>query len=1033
MEAKKTGFIEMTMRYRQVMLLAVILLMIAGVYSLVVMPRQEYPTFVIRQGVVIGVYPGASSEVVEEQLAKPLERYLLSFPEVNRKKTYSHSRNGMAIIFVELADEIVDRNIVWSKIKHSLTTFKPELPAGVLAVIANDNFGDVASILIAMESDDKTYREMDGYLDVLEDRLRHIPSVSNINRHGSLKEQISIYIDHDKISAYGIGSNVLMMNLFTQGFTTGSGKIENMEMHVPVYIADAYSNEREIEEQIVYSDPLGRIVRVKDIARVVREYPRAESYITNNGKRCILLSLEVNPSANVVFFGKDVDRILKSFHEELPESVGMYRIADQPQIVSGSINNFLSELLMAIVAVILVTMLLLPLRVAAVAAMSIPISIFISLAVMFATGIPLNLVTLAALIAVLGMIVDNSVVIVDSYLDKLDHGTPRWTASVESAQEYFKSIFSATLAISITFFPFLITMTGTVYDFLEFFPWTMTITLGISLLVAMLVIPYLQYVLIRRGLLASKRERAVKGLKERKTILDYLQSGYNRLLVTVFDYPKTTIFIALASIAVAIVLFTTLPQRMMPVVERNQFAVEINLPQGSPLERTAAVSDSMESILRRDARVKSITAFVGASSPRFHIVYAPKMPSTGYAQFIVNTTSAKATEAMLAEYTDQYAFYFPEAYVKFRQLDFLAVEAPVEVRFSGDNMQDIKEQANKLVAHINTMDECLYVRTNFEEMLPAARVEMNPVEAGRLGINRAMVSMYLTANYGGMSAGTLWEGDYPLAVVLRSEQKERGFNSIGDVHVSGILPNVSVPLRQVADVTPCWTEGKIVRRNGIRAISVFADLKWDANTNEMLTNVKKYINNELIPAMPAGIEIEYGGEEEQNANIVPDMVKALVIAIFIIFLILVVHFGRLNMALLVFSSSALTLFGAAFGVWVMGIDVSVTAMLAIVSLVGIVVRNGIIMFDYADLLRYRQKMPIREAAIESGKRRLRPIFLTSAAASMGVLPMIISKDLMWSPVGTVIFFGTLISMIFVVTVLPVAYWMCFKNTDKVII
>ena len=1018
------------MRHRQVMLLVVALLMIGGVYALMVMPRQEYPTFVIRQGLVIGVFPGASSEMVEEQLTRPLERYLLTFPEVNRKKTFSHSRNGMAIIYVWLADEVKDKDIAWSKIKHSLTLFKSQLPSGVLAVVANDNFGDVASLLIAMESDDKTYREMDGYLDVLEDRLRQIPSVSNINRHGSLKEQISIYVDHDKLTAYGIGSNVLMMNLFTQGFTTGSGKIDNPQMNVPIHIAEAFSTEREIEEQIVYSDPLGNIIRVKDIGRVVREYPDAESYITNNGKRCILLSLEVNPHENVVFFGKDVDRVLKTFQEELPESVGMYRIADQPMIVANSINNFLKELLMAIVAVILVTMLLLPLRVAAVAAMSIPISIFISLAVMYSTGIPLNLVTLAALIAVLGMIVDNSVVIVDSYLDKLDHGTPRWEASIESAKDYFKSIFSATLAISITFFPFLFVMTGTIYDFLEHFPWTMTITLFISLIVAMLVIPYLQYILIRRGLLASKRERALKGLKERKTILDYLQGGYNRLLLTVFDYPKTTIFVALASVVVAVALFTSLPQRMMPVVERNQFAVEINLPQGSPLEQTAAVADSMERILRRDARVTSITAFVGASSPRFHLVYAPNMPSPGYAQFIVNTASAKATEAMLAEYTDQYALYFPDAYVKFRQLDFLAVDAPVEVRFSGDNMQEIKEQADKLVAYINTLDECLYVRTNFEEMLPAARVEMNPTEAGRLGINRAMVAMYLSSNYGGMTVSTLWEGDYPLAVTLKSEQRDRGFNSIGDVHVSGVIPSVSVPLRQVADVKPEWTEGKIVRRNGIRSISVLADLKWEANTNEMLTKVKKYINAEIMPALPAGIEIEYGGEEEQNGDIVPDMIKSLMIAIFMTFLILVFHFGRLNMALLVFSSSALTLFGAAFGVWVMGIDVSVTAMLAIVSLVGIVVRNGIIMFDYADLLRYKQKMPIREAAIEAGKRRLRPIFLTSAAASMGVVPMIISKDLMWSPVGTVICFGTLISMIFVVTVLPVAYWLIFRRADK---
>jgi len=1028
---KKLGSIELAMRHNQIMLLVVGLLVVTGIYALVMMPKQEYPEFTIRQGVVIGVYPGANSSVVEEQLTKPLEKHLLTFPEVNRKKTYSQTKDGIVFFFVELADEVKDKNIAWSKIKHSLSTFKSQLPSGVMALIANDNFGDVAAILVAMESEDKTYREMEGYMDILESRLRQVPSVANVNRHGAKKEQISIYLDHDKLSAYGIGANILTMNLFTQGFTTMSGNIENSQMQVPIHIADAFPSEKEIEEQIVYSDPQGNIIRVKDIGRVVREYPEPESYILHNGKKCVLLSLEVKKSENIITFGKEVDKILKTFENELPESVNIHRIADQPQIVSNSINSFLEELLMAVIAVILVTMLLLPLRVATVAAMSIPITVFISLAFMYAFAIPLNMVTLAALIVVLGMIVDNSVVIVDSYLEKLDYGMLRWHAAISSAKEYLKSIFSATLAISITFFPFLITMTGTTYDFLEYFPWTVTITLAVSLLVAILVIPFIQYFFIRKGLLATKRERKLKGKSERKTILDYLQRGYNKLLAVAFKYPKTTIAIAVVSVAVGIIMFATLPQRMMPVVERNQFAVEIYLPQGSSLKQTTVVSDSMEHILRRDSRVKSVTSFVGESSPRFHLVYAPNMPSPAYAQFIVNTTSAKATEAILAEYTDKYAFYFPEGYVRFKQLDFQAVAAPVEVRFSGENLQELKSEAEKLTAYLNTLEECLRVRTNFEDMLPGAKIILNPTEAGRLGINKALTSINLSSSYGEMAVSTMWEGDYPLSVVLKSENSDQGFNSIGNVNVSGIIPGAIVPLRQVAAVEPEWTEGQIVRRNGILTISVLADLKWGVNASEIVTKVQKYVDKEVIPVLPSGINVEYGGESELNQEIIPGMVNAIIIAVFIIFIILVFHFKKLNLAILVFSSMALTIFGASFGIWIMGIDFSVTAMLGLVSLAGIVVRNGIIMFDYTDELRQRHKIPVREAAFEAGKRRMRPIFLTSAAASMGVLPMVLSGDLMWAPLGTVIFFGTLISMVFVVTVLPVAYWLIFKKTDKI--
>lgn len=1028
---RKTGNIGLVMRHNQIMLLVVGILVAAGIYALATMPKQEYPEFTIRQGVVVGVYPGASSSVVEEQLTKPLEKYLLTFPEVNRKKTYSQTKDGMVFFYVELADNVKDKDIVWSKIKHSLSTFKSQLPAGVMALIANDNFGDVAAILVAMESEDKTYREMDGYLDILENRLRQLPSVANVNRHGSQQEQISIYLDNDKLSAYGIGANTLMVNLFTQGFTTTSGKIDNDRMQVPIHIAEAFSSEKEIEEQIIYSDPMGNVIRVRDIGHVVREYPEAESYITHNGKKCVLLSLEVQKTENIITFGKEVDHILKDFENELPESVNMYRIADQPEIVANSISTFLKELLMAVIAVILVIMALLPLRVAAVAATSIPVTVFISLALLHAVGIPLNMVTLAALIVVLGMIVDNSVVIVDSYLDKLDHGMSRWHAAIASAKEYLKSILSATLAISITFFPFLITMSGMTYDFLEYFPWTVTITLGVSLLVAIWVIPFIQYLLIRKGLLATKRERALKGKAERKTILDYLQNGYNKLLGVVFKYPGTTIAIGIASVVAGIIMFGILPQRMMPVVERNQFAVEIYLPQGSSLQQTATVSDSMEHILRSDTRVKSVTGFIGESSPRFHLVYAPNMPSPAYAQFIVNTTSAKDTEAILAEYTDKYAFYFPEGYIRFKQLDFQAVAAPVEIRFSGENLQELKTEAEKLTAYLNTLDECLRVRTDFEEMLPGAEITLNPIEAGRLGVNKTFTSIGLASSYGGMPVSTMWEADYPLSVVLKSDKTNRGFNSIGNVDVSGIIPGAVVPLRQVASVEPGWTEGQIVRRNGILTISVLADLKWNANATEVIKKVQKHIDAEVIPSRPSGVNVNYGGEIELNNEIIPGMINAMVIAVFIIFLILVFHFKRLKLAILVFSSMALTVFGAAFGVWVMGIDFSVTAMLGLVSLAGIVVRNGIIMFDYTDELRQKHKMSVRNAAFEAGKRRMRPIFLTSAAASMGVLPMVLSGDLMWAPLGTVIFFGTLISMIFVLTVLPVAYWLIYKKTDKI--
>ena len=1019
--------IEWAVHNRRLMYLLVGILFVAGVYSLRVMPKQEMPVYTIRQGVIIGIFPGANSLDVEQQLTKPLEDYLFTFPEVNRKKTHSRSQDGISFIFVDLADNVREKNVVWSKIKHGINMFKPSLPSGVLAVIANDNFADVASILITIESDDKTYRELDSYFDRLEDRLRTIPSVANTHRYGCQKEQVTIYIDNDRLNAYGIGSKAIMVNLFAQSFTLTGSTMENSEQVAPVHIAESYLSEYEIAEQIIYADPLGNIVRVKDIGRVVREYPKPDSYITVNGKRCILLAVEVRPEVNIVVFGKEVNRALETFQNELPESVGMYRIVDQPQLVNNSVSVFLRELLMAIAAVILVTMILLPFRVAAVAATSIPVSVSIALAVMYMAGIPLNMITLGALVVVLGMIVDNSVVIVDSYIDKLDHGIPRKQASVDSAREYLKSIFSATLAISITFFPFLFTVTGETYDYLHHFPWTVTITLGMSLLVAITVIPLMQYVFIRKGIVQAKEERRLQGKKERRTILDYVQGAYDKLLTAAFARPGITMCIALASIACGIMLFSIMPQRTMPIAERDQFAVEIYLPQGSPLEKTAVIADSMEHILRQDPRVKSVTAFIGDGSPRFHMSYAPQMPSKAYAQFIVNTISNRATEEVLDEYANRYAFYFPEAYVRFKQLDYQFVEAPVEVRLIGDNIAELKQQAGMLTDFLHSQDECLWVRTSFCEPLAGVKVELTPL-SGRLGgVPRAMVAMSVASGLTGNRITTLWEGNYAMPVCIQPEKTNPTFSDIGDIHVSGMF-GASVPLRQVSNIMPEWNEGQITHRNGIRTLSILADLKRGEDVTLMYEKIRRFMDTQFIPYLPSGMEYEYGGQPELEAEVMLPMSKAILIALIMIFLILVFHTGKISRAALIMSSALLGLIGVAVGIFAMGIEFGSMSMLGLVGLVGIIVRNGIIMFDYLERLRREQGLTVRDAAFEAGKRRMRPIFLTSAAASMGVLPMVLSGDLMWMPLGTVVFFGTLISMVLVLTIMPVAYWLIFRKS-----
>ncbi|MDD4190962.1 MAG: efflux RND transporter permease subunit [Mangrovibacterium sp.] len=1019
---KKMGIVESAMRYWQIMVMLVIMMGIIGIYALMVMPRQEFPSFTIRQGLVIGVYPGASSEEVEEQLTSKVEKYLFSFKEIKKKDTYSVSKDGMMIVFVELDNSVKNSDEFWAKLNHGLNNFKAQLPSGVLALFTNSDFGDTSALLIAMEADNLSYRRLETYMDELEDRLRRIESVSKLNHIGLQPEQISIYLEKEKLTNYAITPTTLLANLFTQGFTTMSGTIDNEDYVAPIHISPSFNNEQDLAEQIIYSDPLGNIIRLKDVARIVREYPDPDSYITNNGHQCLLISMEMLQGNNIVQYGKEVDEVLRQFQSELPEGVNIERVADQPKVVDHSISNFLMEMGYAIIAVILVTMILLPLRVATVAASTIPITIFISLGIMLLAGMELNTVTLAALIVVLGMIVDNSVVILDSYMEKLDHGMSRWHAAISSAQTLFKAIFSATLAISITFFPFLFTLKGMFRDFVELFPWTLTITLGVSLIVAMFLIPFLEYAFIRRGF------KQPESRKTRRSMLDIIQQTYEKWLEKAFKHPRITMTGALIAVLGGIFLFTLAPQRLFPTAERDQFAVEIYLPQGSSLKQTTAVTDSLEKILQADSRVVSVTAFNGTSSPRFHTTYAPNLPARNYAQFIVNTRSNRETVEMLDEYTPLYAGYFPNAHVRFKQLDYQDAAFPIEVRISANNLDRLKTTADSLLTKMRKIKNLTWVHTNYEEMLPGAKVTLDPIEANRLGISKTTVSTNLAIRFDGLPLTTLWEKDYPVSVKLKAERE--GEPELGDIeneYIHSLIPGISVPLRQIAQVEPEWTQGKIVRRNGVRTISIVADVTRNANTNQVFREVRDVVESHDLPE---GLQVSYGGAHESDIENLPPILSGLLISIFIIFMILVFHFRKINLALLVLGSATLSFVGAMAGILLLGKEIGLTSLLGIVSLIGILVRNGIIMLDYAEELRMVKRKTVLEAAMEAGKRRMRPIFLTSAAASMGVVPMIISNSSLWAPMGTIICFGTMTSMVLLVLILPVAYWLIFRKTGN---
>lgn len=995
-----------------------------GIWAMYVMPKDEFPAFTIRQGVVIAVMPGATAEEIEEQVARPLERYIFTYKEVNRSKTYSTSQNGMCIVMVEFQDDQNNLTPVWSKMKHGLNNFKSSLPKGVVALVVQDDFGDTSALLITVESDQRSYRELQGYSDELADRLRRLPSVSKVQQLGEKKEQLTICVDRERLAAYGIGQSALIQALTSQGLTTMSGTLSTPQKNLNIHVAPSISSEQEISERIILTTPDGKTVRVRDIASVQREYDLSDSYIESNGKRCVILSLEMLKGNNIVMFGEEVDEILDQFRRDcLPEDVQMRRITDQPEVVGTSVSDFLRDLLISMVIIVAVMIVLFPIRSAMVAALTIPLSTFVSTGIMYAMGIELNIITLACLIVVLGMIVDNSIVVIDGYLEYLAGGMGRMEAAIKSVQQYFWPMLLATVCICAIFFPILLTLKGEAADVLRLFPLTITINLMVSLVMAAVIIPLLNVAIIR------KVKEKVPGKRD---ITDWVQDWYDRTLAWNFRHPWLTIAGSIVLVVATGVLFPLLKMRQFPYADRNQFAVEIYLPEGSGLEETKKITYELTGILEKEEKVTGVTSFIGCSSPRFHMSYAPVIAGKNFAQLIVNTESIEASLELLDKLAPVYSNHWPGAYVRWKQMDYLPVPT-YEYRFYGNNIDSIQKAADMLMQEMRTIPELEWVHTDYDRPSPLVEVSLDPVASSQLGISRTSAELQLMLQTGKMQIGSIWEAGsvdgksrtYEVPLVLKDRATEQmTFSDVDDTYLS-TATGASVPLRQVADVAPRWGHTKIVHRNGERCISVTAEGKRGTFALDIQNRIIDYIDQMHLPQ---GVRAEVGGETEENNDITPDVMAGLGMAVVLIFFFLLFNFRKFSIAVICIVAISLGMPGAIVGLLIANKILGLTSLFGFITLMGMIMRNEILIFEHANE-KMAAGMSAKEAAFDAGKRRMVPIFLTTATTAVGVVPMIIAGSSFWMPVGITIFAGGVGMLLLVTTVLPVVYWKLYEKKE----
>ena len=599
----------------------------------------------------------------------------------------------------------------------------------------------------------------------------------------------------------------------------------------------------------------------------------------------------------------------------------------------------------------------------------------------------------------------------------------------------------ATICICAIFYPFLITMKGMFHDCLEDFPITITINLMVSLFLAVSVIPFLEIRIIKPGKVST----------DGNAITKWVQLTYDHVLDWTFQHPWLTIGGGIGVILLSTLIAPTLKIRLFPYADRDQFAVEIFLPDGKGLAETRVVADSVSHTLQKDDRIVGVTAFIGCSSPRFMDAYAPQMAGANYAQFIVNTESEDATLDLLAEYQPRLSEAFPNAYVKFKRLDYLEV-SELEYRFYGDNLDSLHVASERLMERMRQMPELEWVHTDYLQPYPIINVELDPVTSAQLGITRTTAALALTATSSDLRIGQIWEGNYELPIVVKDDT-DMTFSDIENLGLASPMTmlgggvsstNSTIPLRQIAKVKPKWSESRIMHRGGERCITVTAQFAQGVYTAPIEKEIARIMQEDI--QLPQGVRTEVGGEIEYGDEAMPQIIGGISIAMVIVFFFLLFDFKKYGITLVCLAALGLMIPGALIGLGLMNRALGLTSIFGLITLMGMIMRNEILIFEHAiDLLRSEklkvnseqfatatpeeQKVMLRhyndcvkQAAFDAGKRRMVPIFLTTATTAVGVVPMIIAQSSFWMPVGVTIFAGGIGSLIMVVTMLPVIYW-----------
>jgi len=1017
-------------------------LVVGGIISYWSMPKLEDPAIKVKQAMVVTTYPGASAHEVELEVTDPIEKAIKEMGSVDNVQ--SQSMADLSIISVELKTTVSDETVEqeWDMLRRKVNNAAAKLPSTASTPIVKDDFGDVYGMFYALTGDGLSDRELSDYAELLKREAEEIDGVARVEIYGKREECIYIEMSQDRMANLGVMPTEVIQTLNNQNSTAYSGYYNNGTHRVRVTVNDKFKDVDDIASMLIQGHDEDQL-KISDVAKVYKGYASpTRNEMSRNGERALGISIAGVSDQDIVKVGKRVDQKVAELEKTLPIGVRFEKVFYQPERVSTALNTFLINLLESVIIVVLVLVFSMGWKSGVMIGISLVTIVFGSLLVLKGFDGTLQRVSLASFILAMGMLVDNAIVIVDGILVDLEKGWPRKQALTNIGKKTAMPLLGATLIAILAFWPiYLSPDTAGVYVRDLFI--VIAVSLLLSWVLALTHVP----IMAQRML----RVRPKKGGDDDGEL--YKGRSYN-LLESVLQFGLkhqiVLIGIAVGMVVLSAVGYKFLSQAFFPDMDYDQLYMEYKLPEGTNSTQVEADLKEISAYLKTREEVTNITASVGGTPSRYNLVRCIATPSLSYGELIIDFKSSKDLVKNIDEIQDELSKRYPDAYIKLKRYNLMFKKYPIEVCFSGPDPAVLHQLSDSAFAILQRSDKVYLATTDWEPKVPVLTVDYDQPSARTSGLSRSEVATSIMAYTGGIPIGTFYDGIHSESIYFKCTDADGNeIERIDNVPVFGLLPNVSnilnrstiqqlisgnlskedvierltqtTPLKQVAKgIDIKWEEPVVMRYNGQRQQRVQCSPRPGVGTEDARKAIAEEI--EKIP-LPTGYTLSWQGEKRASDQSMRYLFNGFPLAIILMIVILIMLFKDYKKPTIIFCCIPLILVGVIPTVLLTGKPFGFVAIVGVLGLIGMMIKNGIVLMDEITL-EIDSGVEPREALIQSSKSRLRPVMNASLTTILGMIPLI--PDAMFGSLAVTImgglFVGTLITLIFI----PVLYSLFYK-------